>query len=64
MFQEYWNLCQKFWIPENNDEYWDTVIKETNKFMKKYESEIFSKEIGMSFLETLNKKRKNNVIGE
>lgn len=57
LFQQFWRLCQKFWIPEDNDEYWNSMIKETNEFMKKYQSEIFSKEIGLAFIESLEKKR-------
>lgn len=61
MFKEYWLLCQKFWIPEDAEEYWDSVIKKTNEFMKKYESEILSKHIGLALVETLENKRKANI---
>ena len=36
MFVDYWNLCKKFWIVENNEEYWDSLIAEADKFYKKY----------------------------
>lgn len=63
MFKEYWRLCQKFWIPEENEKYWDSVIKEINEFMKKYESEIFSKYLGLSLIDMLENKYKTKNKG-
>lgn len=36
MFMDYWNLCQKFWEPEDNDQYWEQVISEADAFYRKY----------------------------
>ena len=38
MFMDYWDLCQKYWKPENNDNYWQRVIDDTDKFYKKYKT--------------------------
>ena len=54
MFQDYWKLCQKFWIPENSNEYWDAVIKETNDFYKKYKDIELAKNISLAFFNTLS----------
>ena len=40
LFMDYWALCQKFWEPEDNDQYWTQLISETDKFYKKYSSEF------------------------
>ena len=32
MFMDFWNLCQKFWISEDTDEYYEQLIKENNFF--------------------------------
>ena len=58
MFQDYWKICQKFWLPEEKDEYWDAVVKEVGEFHKKYENIILSKEIALAFLGSLEKKDK------
>lgn len=61
MFANYWKLCKRFWIPEDDDKYWDEVVKETEIFMEKYQSEILSKYIGLALIETLEKKHKNKI---
>lgn len=34
MFMEFWGLCQKYWIPEQNDEWWDEALREMDLFAK------------------------------
>lgn len=36
MFLDLWNICQKYWIPEDNDSYWHEVISVTDGFVQKY----------------------------
>ena len=40
MFMDYWALCQKYWEPDDNDDYWESVVKETDVFYRKYNSEF------------------------
>ena len=35
-FLEFWNICQEFWEPEENDEYWERYIEATNRFLEDY----------------------------
>ena len=35
-FSEFWDLCQKYWIPEQSDEYWESVINKTDALNEKY----------------------------
>lgn len=35
-FFEFWNICQKYWIPENSDEYWQAFIEEHKRFFDKF----------------------------
>ena len=42
MFRDFWNLCQKYWAPEKNDEYWEELINSGDAFCKKYGNSIFS----------------------
>ncbi len=63
MFKDYWILCKKFWIPEDNVEYWDSVIRELSDFYKKYSDEIFAKGLALAFIETLDKKMRQRDSG-
>ena len=36
MFGAFWDMCQKYWIPEDNDEYWNAVVKASDEFNDKY----------------------------
>ena len=35
-FGELWELCQKYWIPEENLEYWGDVVRDTDALNEKY----------------------------
>lgn len=60
MFREYWALCQQFWEPEDNDEYWEKVIEATGEFHKKYKdnNDLFAKKIALAFIDTIEEKSK------
>lgn len=58
MFNEYFKLCQKYWEPENNDEYWDSLITETDVFYEKYKTD-FSRSLAMALVNEAE--RKNNI---
>lgn len=36
MFIDYWTICQKHWLAEDNDDYWEKVVVDINEFDKKY----------------------------
>ena len=36
MFKEFWDMCQRYWEPENNDEYWKSVSEAADEFVQKY----------------------------
>lgn len=61
MFREYWFLCQKFWEPEDNDEYWDQVVEATNEFHEKYKAknDVFAIKIAIAFVDTIEEKLKS-----
>lgn len=42
MFMDLWELCQRFWEPEESDKYWAELIKAADEFHKKY-NRSFSK---------------------
>ena len=43
MFTDFWNLCQKYWVVEDSDEYWESVISSANDFYKKYNHILLSR---------------------
>lgn len=36
MFADFYHLCQKHWIVQDSDEYWNAVIDATDDFTAKY----------------------------
>lgn len=55
MFMDYWTLCQKYWEPDDNDYYWESVVKETDVFYRKYNSE-FAKSLALTLVNELERK--------
>ena len=55
MFMDYWTLCQKYWDPYDNDDYWELVVKETDVFYRKYNSE-FAKSLALTLVNELERK--------
>ena len=55
MFMDYWALCQKYWEPDDNDDYWKLVVKETDVFYRKYNSE-FAKSLALTLVNQLQRK--------
>ena len=53
MFQEYYKIIQKYYIPESNDIYWDSVFEEMDGFCKKYQQVPLAIKIAMAFLKTM-----------
>ena len=38
MYKDFYQLTEKFWIPEQNDKYWSDLIDATDDFAKKYKN--------------------------
>ena len=55
MFMDYWALCQKYWEPDDNDDYWESVVTETDVFYRKYNSE-FPKSLALTLVNELERK--------
>lgn len=53
MFEEFWNLCKKYWIPEQSDAYWEAVAEDFSKFHKKYNTP-YSKHFALAALNALD----------
>ena len=58
MFMDYWALCQKYGEPDDNDDYWESVVKETDVFYRKYNSE-FAKSLALTLVNELERKSRS-----
>lgn len=56
MFMEYWALCQKYWIPEKEDAWWDEALAEIDTFAKKYGSTVFVRGLCMALVNHMENK--------
>lgn len=36
MFREFYNIIQKYWIPEDTESYWQGLIDDSNAFIEKF----------------------------
>ena len=58
LFNEYWKLCQNFWQPEDNDEYWKALHDNCVDFGKKYGK--FAQDLALSLVKEMERKWKVN----
>ena len=56
MFTDFWNLCQKYWITEDTDEYWKEVLISSNEFYEKYKSIPLCGNLVIAFLDSQDEK--------
>lgn len=65
MMVEFWELCKKYWNPEENDEYWETLKNELDDFWKGQQGEnsIFARGLADALNNFLAKK-KNFAVGD
>ncbi len=60
MFGDFWKLCQKHWIPEDNDEYVQAMLDDVSKFNKKYRetNEEFALQLSLACIFALQERAK------
>lgn len=49
MFNDYWQICKEYNIPEDADDYWRKLIDAGNEFCRKYDGQ-YSKDIMLAFI--------------
>lgn len=58
MFADFYELCKRFWIPEDTDEYWEELICASKEFYRKYGS-AYAKHLAIGLINALEEvKRK------
>ncbi len=60
MFTDFWKLCQKYWIVENSDDYWDSLVDNAGDFMNKYDT-YFAKQLAIGFVESQDRKWRDGL---
>lgn len=55
LFNDYWKLCQSFWIPEDDDMYWEKLHNAAIQFGKHSE---FAKMLALAYLSEMERKFK------
>lgn len=63
-FTELWNLRKKYYIPEDNDEYWDSAIRDFTELRTKYEKLSIAYEMVMIIINDLDKRYKEDMYGK
>ena len=48
LFNDYWKIVKEYNIPEDADEYWESLISAVNEFYKKYNSQ-YAKDLVLAF---------------
>ena len=57
MFKDFWDLCQKVWVPEDTDEYWENTTKLADEFIDKHKSK-FARSLVNALLKDLEERNK------
>ena len=56
MFQDFWRITQEFWIVEDNEKYWEQLIKNLTVFGDKYNHDKFALSLAYALIDELNRK--------
>lgn len=51
MFNDYYKIYQDFYVPEDNDEYWETLVDVSCEFANKYNTN-FARNIIIEYMES------------
>lgn len=63
-FTELWNLYKKYYIPEDNDDYWDSMINEFTELRVKYEKVSISYKMILLIIDDLEMRYKEDKYGK
>ena len=51
MFGEYYKLCQKHWINDNTQEYYDSLVEDCEAFAKRFSGSPMAKHMALALLD-------------
>lgn len=59
-FTDLWNLRKKYYTPEDNDDYWDSMVNEFTELRVKYEKVSISYKMILLIIDDLEMRYKEN----
>lgn len=57
MFNDFWKMCQSFWMPEENDTYWQKLHDAAQEFGK---HSRFARFLALGFISEMEQKLKDS----
>ena len=63
-FTDLWNLRKKYYTPEDNDDYWSSMINEFTELRVKYEKVSISYKMILLIMDDLEMRYKENKYGK
>lgn len=62
LFMDFWQICQKYWGVEDNDNYWQEFLTDADNFYKKYRCIPLAGRIIIALIETQEQQLKESKI--
>lgn len=59
MFMDFWNLCQKFYVPETSDSYWQELVNSVNNFYEKFAKIPLAQKLALALCDTQEERCKS-----
>ena len=63
-FTELWNLRKKYYTPEDNDDYWSSMVNEFTELRDKYDKISISYKMILIVMDDLEMRYKENKYGK
>ena len=63
-FTDLWNLRKKYYTPEDNDDYWNSMVNEFTELRVKYEKVSISYKMILIVMDDLEMRYKENKYGK
>lgn len=51
MFSDYYKIYQDFYVPEDNDSYWQGLVRAVDEFYEKYKTKL-AKDLAIAYLDS------------
>ena len=65
MFREFYNIIQRYWIPEDTEEYWQGLLDEGNIFLNRFRNTCpLARKLIVAFNNQQEEVLKNDQISE
>lgn len=60
MFQDFWKMAQKFYVPEDDQNYWEELTNEQVRYQEKYKEIALAQEMNVGLGRALEKMYRQN----